>query len=184
MVGVLLRFCKSRVLLRFHKSPIALVGDIKSMFSQVLVDKNDQDALQFLWFKDGNLQQQPIEYRMQSHVFQEKSLLCCATCVLQRTASDNLTGARQRITEVVVKNIYVDDLCLSCHSEQEAVDLLEQISPLLAKGSLQLTKFMSNSQQVLSQVPREDLAVQVEPSSKQLPVQKLLGVIGTLLSIA
>ena len=57
------------VLLRFRKSPIALVGDIKGMFSQVLVDENDRDALRFLWFKDGDLQQQPIEYRVRSHVF-------------------------------------------------------------------------------------------------------------------
>ena len=36
---------------------------------------------------------------------------------------------------------------------------------------------MSNSKQVLSQVTREDLAAQVEPSSGQLPVHKALGVI-------
>ena len=36
---------------------------------------------------------------------------------------------------------------------------------------------MSNSQQVFSQVPTEDLAAQVEPSSEQLSVHKALGVI-------
>ena len=70
------------VLLRFRKSPIALVGDIKGMFSQVLVDENDRDALLFLWFKDGDLQQL-IEYRMQSHVFGAKSSSCCAAYALR-----------------------------------------------------------------------------------------------------
>ena len=114
-----------RVLLRFWKSPIALVGDIKGVFSQVLVDENDRDALRFLRFKDGDLQQQPIEYHMRSHVFGAKSSPCFAAYALRRTASDNLTGASQRVTKAVAKNIYVDNLCLSCHSEQEAVDLLK-----------------------------------------------------------
>ena len=118
------------ILLRFRKFPIALVGDIKSMFLQVLVDKNNRDALRLLWFKDGNLEQQPIEYRMRSHTFWAKSLPCCAASTLRRTARDNLTDASQRVAKVVVKNMYADNLCLSCPSEQEAVDLLEQISSL------------------------------------------------------
>ena len=124
------------------KSPIALVGNIKGMFSQVLVDDNDRDALRFFWFKDGDLQPQLIEYRMRSRVFGAKLSPCCAACALRRTASDNLTGASQRVMEAVEKNMYVDDLCLSCHSEQEAIDLLEQMCPLLAGGGFRLTKFM------------------------------------------
>ena len=66
---------------------------------------------------------------------------------------------------------------LSCRSEQETVNLLEQICSLLAGSGYPLTKFMSNSQQILSQVPTENSAAQVEPSLKQFPVHKGLGVI-------
>ena len=44
------------VLLRLRQFPIGIVGDIKAMISQVLVDE-DRDALRFLWFKDGDLNQ-------------------------------------------------------------------------------------------------------------------------------
>ena len=36
------------VLLRFRESPTAVVADIKAMFSQVFVDRCDQDAFRFL----------------------------------------------------------------------------------------------------------------------------------------
>ena len=38
-------------LLRFRQYSFALVGDIKSMFLQMLVEEKDRDALRFLWFK-------------------------------------------------------------------------------------------------------------------------------------
>ena len=82
----------------------------------MLVDENDRDVMRFLWFKDGNLQQQPIENRMRNHVFGAKSTTCCAAYVLQRTASDNLPSSTERVKNTC---IYVDDLCLSYLSEQQ-----------------------------------------------------------------
>ena len=39
------------VLLRFRRHPLVVVGDIKSMFSQVLVAEDNRDALRLLWFE-------------------------------------------------------------------------------------------------------------------------------------
>ena len=99
------------VLLRFRQHPVAVVGDIKGMFSQVLVDERDRDALRFLWFKESDLRQPIEEYRMKLHVFGEKSSPCCAAFALHQTAIDNRTDVGEEVVKTVVSDIYVDDWC-------------------------------------------------------------------------
>ena len=41
------------LLLRFRQYKIAITGDIEAMFMQVAIRTGDQDALRFLWNKDG-----------------------------------------------------------------------------------------------------------------------------------
>ena len=40
------------VLLRFRMFPVALVGDIKGAFHQILVDEKDRDSMRFLWVEN------------------------------------------------------------------------------------------------------------------------------------
>ena len=121
------------VLLRFRQYPFVVVGDIKGMFSQVLVAEDDRDALRFLWFEDHDLDGPIMEYQMRSHVFGAKSSPCCAAYALRRVASDNETNADIDAVETIRSNIYVDDLCKSCPTEQEAVKLMTQLRQLLAR---------------------------------------------------
>ena len=114
---------------------------------------------------------------MRSHVFGAKSSPCCAAYALRKVASDNETNADVDAVEIIRSNIYVDDLCKSCPTEQEAVKLVTQLCQLLASGGFRLTKFLSNEKNVLLNVPQEDLAGGVEVGSSRLPISKLLGVV-------
>ena len=49
------------VLSRFRQELIALMSDVEAMFHQVRVRPSDCDALRFLWWPDGNLEDQPQE---------------------------------------------------------------------------------------------------------------------------
>ena len=164
------------VLLRFRESPIAVVADIKAMFSQVFVDKCDQDAFRFLWYRNDDLSQDPVDCRMQTHVFGARSSPCCAAYALRATAMDNLTNADDLVVRTVFKNIYVDDVCCSCKSVDAAISLVSQLSSLLESGGFHLTKFLSNNDAVLSSVPQEELAREVDLASCTFPAQKALGV--------
>ena len=164
------------VLLRFRESPIAVVADIKAMFSQVFVDRRDQDAFRFLWYPNHDLSVQPVDFRMRTHVFGAKSSPCCAAYALRATATDNLTGASEEVVRAVFKNVYVDDVCCSCKSVDAAKSLISQLCSLLKSGGFHLTKFLSNSVEVLSSVPQEDLARNVDLRCSGLPAQKALGV--------
>ena len=45
-----------RVLLRFQQGKFCLMADIEKMFHQVLVDKNDHDAVRFIWRNNASEQ--------------------------------------------------------------------------------------------------------------------------------
>ena len=92
------------------------------MFSQVFVNKNNKYALRFLWFTNGNIQHQPLSIVREVTFLGQNHHHSVPLNTLRKKVNDNLTGAGQRVTEAVVKNIYVDDSCLSCPSEQEAVN--------------------------------------------------------------
>ena len=40
------------------------MADIRSMFYQVRVSKSDIDFLRFLWWRDGDIEQDPVDHRM------------------------------------------------------------------------------------------------------------------------
>ena len=147
------------------------------MVLQVLVAEDDRDALRFLWFEDHDLDGRIVEYQMRSYVFKAKSSPCCAAYALRKVASDNETNADVDAVETIRSNIYVDDLCKLCPTEQEAVKLVTQLRQLLASGGFQLIKFLSNEKNVLLNVPQEDLAGGVEVGSSRLPIPKILGVV-------
>ena len=164
------------VLLRFREHPIAVVGDIKAMFSQVFVDEADCDVFRFLWYPDDDLTREPVDYRMLTRVFGAKSSPCCAAYALRATAHDNLTNASETTVRTVFRNVYVDDVCWLCKSEDSAIEFIDQLRNLLKSGGFHLTKFLSNNQRVLSSIPQKDLAPSVDLDRDCLPAQKALGV--------
>ena len=42
------------VLIRFHQDPVAVMGDVQSMFQQVCAPEEDRDLLGFLWWPKGD----------------------------------------------------------------------------------------------------------------------------------
>ncbi len=45
------------VLLKFRQEPIAMMADIKSMYYQVRVPRSDVNLLRFLWWPEGDIEQ-------------------------------------------------------------------------------------------------------------------------------
>ena len=56
--------CLLSVLIRFREHKIAVCGDIREMFHQVLVKKDDQQCQRFFW-QQGELEDEPEVYVMQ-----------------------------------------------------------------------------------------------------------------------
>ena len=164
------------VLTRFREERVAFMSDVESMFYQVLVRPSDCDALRFLWWPNGNLDQPPEEFRMRVHLFGGASSPSCANFALRKTAEDNKEEFDPVAIETVNKNFYVDDCLKSTATEAEAIHLSSQLRQLLAKGGFRLTKWISNSKEVMESLPESERAVSLkELVFERTVVERALG---------
>lgn len=168
------------VLTRFREEPIAMMADIESMFYQVRVPREDADFLRFLWWPNGNLDQDEEEYRMRVHLFGATSSPSCSCYALRRTAEDEINDTTPEAAQTLLRNFYVDDCLKSVATEEQAVILASDIRVLCNRGGFHLTKWTSNSRTVLSSIPEEERATDVKVldlESGLLPMERALGIL-------
>nr|CAB3263156.1 uncharacterized protein LOC104265735 [Phallusia mammillata] len=146
------------VLLRFRKEPIALVADIEAMFYQVRVAPRDRDCLRFLWWAGGDLSKAPTPHRMKVHLFGAASSPSCAAFCLRQAASDFGSEFEPLVASTVERNFYVDDCLTSVSDVNTGLELVAGLRSLLAKGGFRLTKWLSNSKEILDSLPTEELS--------------------------
>ena len=167
------------VITRFRREPVVLMADITAMFHQVRVPRTDSDLLRFLWWPDGEHDQDLVEHRMVVHLFGATSSPSCASYALRKCAEDNQDLFSQTTADTVLNNFYVDDCLASVGSEEEALTLYRELCELCKKGGFQLTKWISNSRKVLAAIPQEERSLEVKDldlDSENLPVERALGV--------
>ena len=140
------------VLLKFRQNYVAFMADIKQMFYQVQVPKQDRNFLRFLWYKDGDLNQEPTQFRLKVHVFGAASSPSCSNYALRRIAQEE-NNASLMAKETILNNFYVDDVLKSVSDEATAIKLIQEIIVLLAEHGFNLTSFVSNSRCVLDALP-------------------------------
>src|SRR5664279_1022300 len=160
------------VLLRFRQERIALMADVESMFHQVHVTQRDRDVLRFLWWVNDDLEAEPETFRMNAHLFGGVWSPSCCSFILRRTAEDNQSEFHREIIDTVHRNFYVDDCLKSVQSKKHAVELVQNLSRLLARGGFRLTKWISNDRDVLGSIPECDVAKKMQ--SLNLDIDDLL----------
>ncbi len=137
--------------MHFREKPVAVMADIEAMFHQVKVSPEHRNALCFLWFKDGDQEQEPEIYRMTVHLFDVTWSPSCANFALRRTATDNQdtysTGAET--VKIVKDNFYVDDLLSLVDNTAAAVRLVRELCALLSHDRVNLRDWASNKADVL-----------------------------------
>ena len=105
---------------------------------------------------------------MTVHVFGAVSSPSCANFALQKTATENIHSYGETVIDAVGRNFYVDDFCESTRRE------------LLQCGGFRLTKWVSNSREVLSSIPNEELAKDMKINQDVLTQDRTLGVLWNL----
>ena len=164
------------ILLSFRQYPIALVADIEGMFNQVKVPPEDSDALRFLWWEDSDLEKLS-EFQMTTHIFGATDSPSCANFCLKKAAEDHKGRFSVEAVSVVDKDFYIDDFEKSVRTVSEASSLADEVTCLLSEAGFRLTKWMSNSREVLSKIPDADRAKPtLDLDLENLPVERTLGV--------
>ena len=72
------------VLTRFRQDQVALAADVEAMFHQMRVSPDDYDAFRLLWWPDYDLDQGPVDYRMEVHLFGAISSSACSNFALRK----------------------------------------------------------------------------------------------------
>lgn len=150
------------VLCRFRKGSVAVMCDVERMFHQFHVTPQDQDYLRFLWWEHADLSVPPSVFRMKVHLFGAASSPGCANFGLKHLATQGEGKLTPNTVRFIQRNFYVDDGLVSVMSEAEAIKLVKEARELCSTGKLRLHKFVSNSENVIKSLPREECAESIK----------------------
>lgn len=134
------------------------MADIEAMYYQVKVHEKHADFLRFLWWTEGDVIR-PLEvFRMKVHLFGAVSSPSITNFALQQTGKDNSDKYSMEVLDTIKHNFYVDDCLKSVASKRQAIKLIKDLREACAHGGFTLTKWVSNSQEVLTTVPEKHRA--------------------------
>lgn len=141
------------VLLRFRQYPVAISGDIKSVFHQIRLLPEDCSLLCFLWhnMQRSNL---PDVYEWQVLPFGTVCSLFCAAYALKRHVHDQ-QGGYEDIVNSVRQSFYVVNCLESFPHVQVAKDYLDCMLSLLMSWGFKIRQWVSNHPDVVRHLPSE-----------------------------
>ena len=160
------------VLIRFREHQVAVCCDIESMFHCFYVNEEDRDYLRFFWWQGNDPAQEVIEYRMNVHLFGNRSSPGVAIYCLQHAASMSRDDEVERF---VKRNFYVDDGLASFATCEDAIRVLSKTCDALIQHKIRLHKLMSNEEQVLCSFPTSEHA-EKSIDGTDTDQQRILGV--------
>lgn len=167
------------VLLRFRQQKIAIMADIECMYYQIYVNKEHRDLLRFLWYPNEDYSKEPKEFRMCVHPFGAGSSPGCANLAL-KTAANMYKDISPEASNFIKHKFYVDDGLISVQDNDSAIKLIKDSKELCKKAGFNLTKFVSNSEEVVNSLPPEDRVKDIQHDFKfdeeRVPIQRALGV--------
>ena len=148
------------VLLRFRQYKYAVSADIEGMFLQVGFLARDQMSLRFLWREDTT--SNVVVHQYTRHIFGARDSPTCANFALRKTATDNMSTYPEAAS-VVNENFYMDDYLDSFENVTQAIKTSRDLVSLLKLGGFNLTKFVSNADEITSAINPEESETSSSP---------------------
>ncbi|XP_033230028.1 uncharacterized protein LOC117181463 [Belonocnema kinseyi] len=150
MVGPTIQDGIFTLIVRFRQHPFVLSSDIEKMYRQFWVYPEDRKYQKILWRYSTD---EPLRtYQLKTVTYGTSAAPFLAVRCLKKLAEDE--GSLFRITAKALKNdVYVDDLLTGAGSVKDAKQLRDQLKRLAKRGGLRLCKWISNSQEVINDLP-------------------------------
>ncbi|XP_058816370.1 uncharacterized protein LOC131679655 [Topomyia yanbarensis] len=141
------------VLYGFREKRVALCADLKEMFHQIRIRREDRHAQRLLWRDDPI--QAPDVYLMDVATFGATCSPCSAQFVKNLNAKEH---SRQYpvAADAIIRKHYVDDYLDSADDVDEAVQLAHEVKLVHSLGGFHLRNWLSNSTEVLARVGERD----------------------------
>ena len=167
------------VLIRFREEKVAFSADIEAMFYQVRIPEEQKGFVRFLWWPNGDWNEPLEEYEMNVHVFGGTSSPGCSNYALRRAARDGEAEFGHMARKTLEENFYVDDLLKSMPDVPTSIALIKSVIGICGSGGFNLTKFISNHEEVLKALDESDRKEGVKDRdlcSEKMPIDYALGV--------
>ncbi|XP_070548332.1 uncharacterized protein [Ptychodera flava] len=130
------------VMLRFRENETAVIGDISKMYHRILIPERDQHVHRFLW-RDLDVSKKPEVYVKTVLTFGDKPAPAMAQTALKRTAEEG-EKLYPEAARTLKENTYMDDICDSVHTVNQAQKLTKQVDTVLAEGGFKVKGWVSN----------------------------------------
>lgn len=160
------------IIFRLRFDRFVFLCDIKQMFTHIMVSEADQNFQLIFWRDD---ERKPVEtYKLTSVTFGLASSPYLANRVIKQLIIDE--GHHHPLAaEALSQQVYVDDICLGCSTELEALNLQQEITHLLRRGGFELRKWTSNSPVLMKSVPEAHQGKPIHFFNKEEPTFSVLG---------
>ena len=130
------------VLLRFREGQAAELGDISKMYHRILIPEVDQQVHRFLW-RNLDTEREPDTYVKTVLTFGDKPAPAMALTALKKTAEES-ADVHPEAADVLKHNTYMDDICESQKTTDEARKITHEIDEVLATGGFSVKEWISN----------------------------------------
>ena len=118
------------------------MGDISKMYHRILIPVKDQHVHRFLW-RDMEIGRNPDIYIKTVLTFGDKPAPAMVQIALRKTANEN-KAEYPKAAEVLEKSMYMDDICESVDTKQEARELTDNIDKVLKTGGFSVKEWICN----------------------------------------
>ena len=131
------------VVLRFRENAVAVCGDITKMYRMVAIPPVDQHVHRFLWrnFETGREPDTCVKTVLTSG---DRPAPTMAITAMRKTAKLK-QDVKPKTAEAILDNAYVDDICDSVISSNEAKTLISDVDEVLGVGGFQVKKWITNA---------------------------------------
>ena len=160
------------VLLLLRNNPVALVADLKEMFAQVIMAKEDRKYHRFLW-RGLDLTRPPEVHEAVRLMFGASPYM--AQYVLRQHAKDHQEEYPTAVA-IILLQMHMDDVLTSLETDDETLKVRDQLIDLLGKPGFKIRRWCSNKPKVLEDIPLDDRVANVRIEEAELPCMKALGV--------
>ena len=161
------------MLLRFRVGHVALVADIKEMFSLVVLVKKDLKYQRLLWSELDPTK--PVDvYEAVRLTFGDRASPYLAQFVFRSHKLD-LKENYPTAPMVLLRNMYIDGILHSEETVEDAVLVREDLTKVLGDAGFRAQKWCSNRTDVLEEITHEDQTTGVKLEDSELPSVKSSG---------
>ncbi|CAK1585754.1 unnamed protein product [Parnassius mnemosyne] len=143
----------SDILTQFRRHQVVFVADIRMMFRQSVVYRDDRRYQLILWREKPSDPIQVFELNTTTYGLRSSPYIAMRT-LLELAERERLRYARG--ASILETSVYMDDICTGASTVEEALVLRDELIAILKSGGYELRKWLSNSPHILKDLPGED----------------------------